>query len=395
MMLSNSQKNGKELREKLMEFTKLAEEMLPKNEFSGKLLENFFTSLSKRKKGTNANWQESLFENMPAIASVIILSKLQSSALYVEGEVLHQLLSSSNDGTIGVSMFKPYLLPTSKNVIAGGKYSAQVVLASIDTTHSYDIYIDGKLLDKNNHGWYEKVTSKPGHYTLKGEVSILNTKGEKLVYPFEETYDVVEPMATVSATKMNLLYLGIDNPISISVPGVSNEKISATMTNGTLKRSGNQWIAKPSQADKPVEIIVTALQNDKPRVVSRTEFRVRPLPSPSPLIEYRDNNGNLQKYRGGRPFPKSLLLQSEGIKAAIDDGILDIQFKVISFETVFFDSMGNAILERSNGTFFSQRQKDMFKRLSRGKRFYISHVKAVGPDGITQVLNTSMEVIVQ
>jgi len=194
---------------------------------------------------------------------------------------------------------------------------------------------------------------------------------------------------------MNLLYLGIDNPISISVPGVSNEKISATMTNGTLKRSGNQWIAKPSQADKPVEIIVTALQNDKPRVVSRTEFRVRPLPSPSPLIEYRDNNGNLQKYRGGRPFPKSLLLQSEGIKAAIDDGILDIQFKVISFETVFFDSMGNAILERSNGTFFSQRQKDMFKRLSRGKRFYISHVKAVGPDGITQVLNTSMEVIVQ
>lgn len=90
---------------------------------------------------------------------------------------------------------------------------------------------------------------------------------------------------------------------------------------------------------------------------------------------------------------KALLMAAPGIEAAIDDDLLNIQFKVLSFETVFFDSMGNAIPEVSNGSQFSQRQKDSFRRLSRGKRFYISRVKATGPDGITRDL-APIEVII-
>ncbi len=60
---------------------------------------------------------------------------------------------------------------------------------------------------------------------------------------------------------------------------------------------------------------------------------------------------------------------------------------------MFFDSMGNAIPEVSAGAAFSERQKNSFRRLSRGKRFYISRVKAVGPDGIQRDL-APMEVIV-
>ena len=96
---------------------------------------------------------------------------------------------------------------------------------------------------------------------------------------------------------------------------------------------------------------------------------------------------------GGKPFSKALLLQAPGIGAAIDDGLLNIGFTVLSFETVFFDSMGNAMPEVSNGASFSQRQKDQFKRLSRGKRFYISRIKAKGPAGITRDLSP-LEVIV-
>ena len=88
-----------------------------------------------------------------------------------------------------------------------------------------------------------------------------------------------------------------------------------------------------------------------------------------------------------------MLLQSNGIEAAIDDDMLNVEYKVISFETVFFDSMGNAIPEVSSGTNFSERQRSSFRRLSRGKRFYISRVKAIGPDGIERIL-APMEVIV-
>ena len=74
-------------------------------------------------------------------------------------------------------------------------------------------------------------------------------------------------------------------------------------------------------------------------------------------------------------------MNADGIDAAIDDGILNIPFRVLNFRTIFFDSMGNAIPEVSNGNRFSVRQKDQIKQLSRGKYFYISGVKAAGPDG--------------
>lgn len=127
--------------------------------------------------------------------------------------------------------------------------------------------------------------------------------------------------------------------------------------------------------------------------MANTTFRVRKLPDPTPYIAFNDGKGNIDHYKGGKPFAKTLLLQSPGLEAAIDDGLIDTRFKVLSFETVFFDSMGNAIPEVSDGASFSQRQKQSFQRLSRGKRFYISRIKAVGPDGITRDLSP-MEVIV-
>ena len=73
--------------------------------------------------------------------------------------------------------------------------------------------------------------------------------------------------------------------------------------------------------------------------------------------------------------------------------MLNVAYKVLSFETVFFDSMGNAIPEVSAGDKFSERQISSFRRLSRGKRFYISRVRAMGPDGIERTI-APMEVIV-
>jgi len=87
-------------------------------------------------------------------------------------------------------------------------------------------------------------------------------------------------------------------------------------------------------------------------------------------------------------------MNSQGIEAAIDDGILNVPFQVKSFRAVFFDSMGNAIPEVSNGDRFSDRQKEQIRRLSRGNYFYISGVRAVGPDGTEREIAV-MEVRVQ
>ena len=77
-------------------------------------------------------------------------------------------------------------------------------------------------------------------------------------------------------------------------------------------------------------------------------------------------------------------MAADGLGAAIDDDILNVTYQVVSFSTVFFDQMGNAIPELSEGNRFSARQREQFKRLKAGKSFFIYGVKAKGPDGITR-----------
>lgn len=346
-------------------------------------------------KGTlgKQTWEESKFNNQPVVAAITLLTKLQNDVKYAEGEALQELLANVDAGDVRVNELNAFVIPQSRFVMRGGKYSANIVLAAVDTTARPVVFVNGSQLG-NDRGLYEISPGATGTFDYSGYLEVPRGDGTVSRHPFSSSYTVIEPTATVSATMMNVLYAGIDNPISISVPGVATSGVTATMTNGTLTRSGDGWIARPSKVGEDATVTVNADMDGRQMTVASTKFRVRKLPDPTPYIAYKDANGHTVTYKGGgRGLSKTLLLSAPGIEAAIDDELLNIQFKVLSFETVFFDSMGNAIPEVSQGNQFSQRQKDSFRRLSRGKRFYISRVKAVGPDGITRDL-APIEVIV-
>ena len=315
---------------------------------------------------------------------------MQNDIRYAEGEALAHLLTNVDAGDVRVNELNAFVIPDSRIVMRGGKYSARVVLAAVDTTQRPTIIIGGKQI---NNGLYEFVAGSTGVFDYSGYLEVPRGDGTIARHDFKSSYTVIEPAATVSATMMNVLYAGIENPISISVPGVPTQQVTATMTNGTLSRSGDGWVARPTNVGSDAVVTVTATIDGHSQTVNTTSFRVRKLPNPTPFISFKDANGNTDKYLGGKPFSKALLLQAPGLGAAIDDGLLNISFTVLSFETVFFDSMGNAMPEVSEGANFSSRQKEQIKRLSRGKRFYISRVKAKGPDGITRDLSP-LEVIV-
>jgi gliding motility-associated protein GldM len=194
---------------------------------------------------------------------------------------------------------------------------------------------------------------------------------------------------------MNVLYAGIENPIKIAVPGFTGQNISATMTNGTLTRKGDEFSAKPATVGQPAVITVTAkLPDGRTQEMAKTEFRVRALPDPLPYIEYKDQNGLPRRYMGkGERLAKTSILAADGIKAALDDDLLNVEYSVISFAISIFDSNGDAVVEVSDNASFTSRQKAMMQRLSRGKRFNISNVVAKGPDGIERKIPT-IEVIV-
>ena len=337
-------------------------------------------------------WVSGMFENMPVVASVTLLSKLQNDLLFAEGEALQTLVASVDAGDVRVNKLDAFVIPNSKLVMRGGKYSADIVLAAVDTTQRPAIFVNGRQLPANTRT-YEFMAGQTGTFTYSGYLDVTRGDGTTSRYPFQSDYTVIEPTATVSATMMNVLYAGINNPIRISVPGVAQNAVSATMTNGSLTRSGDHWNAHPTRVGAECVITVTATLEGRSQTVSTSTFRVRKLPDPTAYIAYKDSKGNENHYKGSKPFAKSLLLAADGLDAAIDDDLLNVHYSVVDFETIVFDSMGNAMPEKSAGSRFSERQKTSFRRLSRGKRFYITRIRAKGPDGIVRDLSP-MEVIV-
>ena len=348
---------------------------------------NLTTKLPKNAHTMGKNWEEYMFEDMPVAGAVTLLSKLQSDVRYAEGEVLHTLVSNIDMKDIRVNKLSAFVIPESRTVISGDQFSAQIVMAAVDTTQQPEIYVGGQRI---SNGLYRFTAGGVGEHQFGGYITMRDGSGNVIRRDFTQKYTVVAPSATVSADLMNVLYAGYDNPISVSIPGVPLNAVQASMSGGSFRSIGmGRYIARPSAVGSDVTINVASNDNGKSRQMGKFTFHVRKLPDPAAYITV-----GTDRFRGGG-LAKASLMGANGIKAAIDDGILDIQFKVVSFETVFFDNMGNAVPMASAGASFSERQRDTFRKLSRGKRFYISRITAVGPDGITRKLNGSMEVIVK
>lgn len=382
-MLNPSSLKGKKLRENVNEFSEYIVKLIPDEDKKKAVTEMLSTTIRKTPDGP-ATWEQKLFENMPAVAAVTMLTKLQNDIRQAESEALANIITNVDIGDIRVNELNAYVLPTSNMIMRGGKYSAKIVLAAIDTTQRPEIFINGSKLN-NPHGIYEFVPGATGTHDFSGYIQVARGDGTIDKRPFTSSYTVIEPMATISPTMMNVLYAGIQNPISISVPGVPMNAIQATMTNGTLTRNGDTWMASPGKVGSEAVISVTAQMDGRSQSVGSMTFRVRKLPDPSPYIAMKDAQGNPVHYKGApKRISKGSLLEADGLGAAIDDDILNVAYSVVSFSTVFFDQMGNAMPELSDGSRFSSRQKEQFKRLKPGKFFFISNVKAKGPDGITR-----------
>lgn len=357
------------------------------------IMDNFNTEASAKAKAEGKDWETAMFDNMPVSAVLTFLTKLQNDVRYAEGEVLHTLNSNIDVGDFRVNEIKAYVIPNSQTIVRGNSYRANIVLSAEDSTQRPHIYVNGTELAMDKNGLYEVYTTKTGNFPVKGRIDLQHGDGSVRSYTFDENYTVVEPTATVSNTMMNVLYAGIENNLSISVPGVPGNMVHASVNNGKMQRRGDIWVATPSDINRECVVSVNATMDGRTQNIAKMPFRVRPLPEPRAFIEYSDANGVTRKYRGGTAFPKKNIMDAPGIIAALDDDLLDVPFTVLSFETLIYDSMGNTNVEVSQGANFSQRQKSQIRALGRGKRFFISRIKVVGPDKIEQTLSP-MEIII-
>ncbi|MCE5206034.1 MAG: gliding motility protein GldM [Porphyromonadaceae bacterium] len=377
VMLSPVGGEGKKLKESLILYRETVAGLVT-DSARRKIIQKSLSTVSRT---GNKSWEASLFDNMPLAAALTLLTKIENDVRSAEGEALSSILNSVDAGDFRMNRLSARLIPESDVVIQGGTYNARVILAAEDSTHHPLLTLNGVLQPATVNSAFSLPANSTGTFPLEGYLEMAGRSGTSEQYPFSGSYTVVEPMATIAPTLMNVLYAGIDNEIAISVPGFAPQDINATISKGQLSRRGNKWSVRPATVGQDVTLSVSArTAGGTVRPLTSQQFRVRALPDPTPFLEYRDTNGNVVSRKGGS-IPKAALLSSEGLKAAIDDGILHVPFQVRSFRTVSFDSMGNAIPEVSNGNRFSDRQREQIRRLARGSYFYISGVRAAGPDG--------------
>lgn len=356
------------------------------------IVSNLSTEPSEKAKENKHTWAESMFWQMPVAGAITMLTKLQNDIRYAEGQVLADLVKNIDVMDYRVNKLEAFVIPETQTVMRGMPYRAQIGLLAQDSTQRPKVFVNGNYLSDESEGLFVMGTGSIGKFPVQGYVEMQHGDGSSYKVPFSSEYFVVQPSATVAPVLMNVLYAGIDNDIQIAVPGVAGQNVTASISNGTLTRKSNDiWAVKPKLGADAV-IAVTAQIAGRSQEMSRNTFKIRPLPDPAPYVNIRKPDGNTERYRGSKPLAKSALVSADVLRAAMDDGILDINFDVLRFDLVRFDNMGFRITTPSSGNKFSEQQKDAVRAMQRGQTVLISNIVVRGPDGIERNLTAPMDI---
>lgn len=271
-----------------------------------------------------------------------------------------------------VSQLTPYVVSDADYVIRGGKYSAKIVLVVEDSTRHPEFYVEGKRI--GDDGIYETPVSTVGLKKYSGNVVYQNPfTGETENKPFQAQYIVGEPTVTMTNVDMNVMYRGYDNKFSISVPGVSNDKVQVKAAGATMKKQNQLWLINPNDSVQSVTVFVSAEINGKMQSVGSQVYRVKNLPVPS---AYLSVNG--REYASGSNILPSVLTNPAAtlVVSYGPDGLLDLPFKVTSFAATI-----KGTIYSSEGNKFTEAQLEAIRKLKVWENVVISDIQATFPTG--------------
>ncbi|MCD6347573.1 MAG: gliding motility protein GldM, partial [Bacteroidales bacterium] len=185
------------------------------------------------------SWEQDNFEYLPLIGVITLMSKLQSDVRNAESDVLNYLYSGIDEESYKFNKLMSAVIPvTSTMVVEGSPYEAQIFLAAVDSTQDPEIFVNNRKISVKDGIGTWKTTSTVGHHKWGGLINYLAPDGRTLSYDFEEEYDVIPPVLIVSPTKMNVFYMGLANPVEISVPGATPGSIRVSATNADIAPTG-------------------------------------------------------------------------------------------------------------------------------------------------------------
>jgi len=348
------------------------------------ILDALDTEDEKNREGVTETWEELKFSHMPLVAALTMLSKVQGDVRNAEADIITDMLSQIGATDTKVNKMEAIVQSLKPSyVLVGGEYQARILLAAYDSLQKPEIYLgqyqrnavgelfipDGGTLlqyDDKGRAIFKVTGTSVGDFKKFGLLQMATADGIK-PYPFTIEYTVGQSSTVISPTKMNVLYIGVDNPISVSMSGVPMERIKVSMTNGSINKVGNEWIASPTSPG--VAKITASAEVEGKTQTGSFDFRVKTVPNPVPKVGGK-NTGKIDK---------ATLAAQVAVVAEMENFDFDLKFAVTEF-SVSAVVKGFAQNKPTKGARFTDDQKALINSLTKGSKVYIEDIKAMGPD---------------
>lgn len=358
-------------------------------------------------------WEEANFYHVPLAAVITILSKIQSDVRSAEAEAVAKLYENIDAAGVSFSKVDGFAYAKKAYVMDGDSFAAQIFTAAYNDLDNPEIFIgnydsmavvkgetdENKIMKgskgegwdaQRNGGWYQlkDVQSGKGYLRIKegvgihdwgGIIKVKTKKGPK-IYPFSSSFEVGKPSTTVAASAMNVFYMGIDNPVSVSAP-MPNAKASAP---GLRAGSGaGQYVMRPTAIGKVTINVSGTDDNGKTVNLGKSEFRVKKIPDPVPYIAGKTGSCTMSKSD----------LASGVIQAKMEGFEFDLKVQVSSFE-IGTTVSGDYKDAKVTGSRMDGNAQALISKATRGQRFYVEKMSVKMPDGSTRTLaNINIKII--
>lgn len=349
-----------------MKDDKFAHDMKVKQDM---FLQLFNTDEVQDEEGNTIGWAQSVFHEMPAAAVTALLTKYQNDIRVAENDMVNFMFASAGSSDFVVNSVEALVMPTNgEYIMQGQRYRAKIVSAMVDTNQVPRVFINGHEIE---NGVYEVAAGSVGPQTYSGYMLIGD---DTTHYQFKGQYTVGAPSATLSNLDLNIIYKGYDNPFSISVPGVSSEKIHVSCPGASVSKNGANWIIKPGDGvGGTTTIEVSAEVDGKVISMGSQTYRVKNLPRPDAYFEINGQPTEETKVaRSALINPSNRIIASYGA-----DGLIQAKFRITGFQVKMPTGASIAV----KGDKFDQKSLDAIKKLKQGNMVNIQYIKAIGPDG--------------
>jgi gliding motility-associated protein GldM len=352
--------------------------------------DKFNTDDVKRGAGT-VEWLDHNFKGFPLVASLTKMTQLQSDIKTTESEILGNMLQGTLSSEVSMTNYTT-LMETSKSAYFNGEqFDGQIVLGRTDASTKpsrVELTLDGRKLSDKQYiieGGKVKLkvgTGGVGEHKIAGALYFAQD-GEEVEVPVNSSFaTVAKPnSATISADKMNVVYRGVKNPMTISFAGVPDNKVNAK-AQGLAKVSGSKYVMDATRIKgREVTINVSAsLPDGGGNVGDKATFRIKDLPKPTGTVRGEDGAVKMQR--------NSLEISTIGAK--FDDFDFELPLRVTGFK---FKVPGQPTISVS-GSKLDSRAKAALRKAKRGSDVTIFDIKAKAT-GVSVILKKVSPIIIE